>query len=147
MIALVSSAPPAEGAASPVRLCEQWVIRLVRSSSPLKSPDPIACHLSKVTCRAGLQQAHIAGSVGQDRYVRADAGDAATVAVGGCIDEFATVDTSSTAFRYACNLNGGTPTLPSDGLDLVRLHDVMNGIENFTHNAELAAEDFLQHAT
>jgi hypothetical protein len=83
-----------------------------------------------------------------------DCSDAATVAVGGCIAEFATVDTSSTAFRYARDLNGGTPTLPSDGLDLVRLHDVMNGIENFfectdldfTHKAELAAEDFLQHA-
>jgi hypothetical protein len=71
------------------------------------------------------------------------------VAVGRCIDEFSTVDASSTAFRYACNLDGSTPTLPSDGLDLVRLHDVMNGIENFfecadldfSHKAELAAED------
>jgi hypothetical protein len=38
--------------------------------------------------------------------------------------------------------------LPRDGLDLVRLHDVMNGIENFfecaelefTHQSEMAAE-------
>jgi hypothetical protein len=78
-----------------------------------------------------------------------DCSDAATVAVGGRIDEFAAVDANSTAFRYARNRKGATPTLPSDGLDLVRLHDVMNGIENFfecsdlafTHMAELAAEE------
>jgi hypothetical protein len=79
-----------------------------------------------------------------------DCSDAAAVAVGGCIDEFAD-DVNATAFRYACNLDGGTPTLPKAGLDLVRLHDVMNGIENFfegvdldfTHRAELAAEAWL----
>ena len=74
------------------------------------------------------------------------------VAVGGCIDEFAAVDANSTAFRYACNLGVGTPTLPSgEGLDLVTLHDVMNGIENFfegvdldfTHKAEQASEVWL----
>ena len=40
------------------------------------------------------------------------------------------------------------PDLPKDGLDLVRLHGVMNGIENFfecvdadfTHKADCAAE-------
>ena len=76
-----------------------------------------------------------------------DCSDAATVAVGACIDEFVAVDASSTAFRYACYLNGGTPLLPSN-LDLVNLHDAMNGIENFfecsdldfTHKAECAAD-------
>jgi hypothetical protein len=78
-----------------------------------------------------------------------DCSDAAAIAVGGCIIEFASVDASSTAFRYARSKQGHTPALPSCGLDLVRLHDVMNGIENFfecsdidfTHKAELAAED------
>lgn len=77
-----------------------------------------------------------------------DCSNAAAVAVGGCVDEFATVDANSTAFRYALNLNGRAQPLPGDGLDLVRLHDVMNGIENFfecadlefTHKTELAAE-------
>jgi hypothetical protein len=66
-----------------------------------------------------------------------DYSDATVVALSGCIDEFAAVDPSSTAFRYASNLDGGTPTLPSDGLDLVRLHDVMNGIENFFECVDL----------
>jgi hypothetical protein len=79
-----------------------------------------------------------------------DCSDATTAAVGRCIGEFADVDDRSTAFRYACNKDGSTPTLPS-GLDLVRLHDVINGIENFfecvdlhfTHEAEQAAEAWL----
>ncbi len=66
-----------------------------------------------------------------------DCSDHATVAVGKCIAEFDSVDTSSTVFRYAQNLNGSTPALPGDGLDLVRLHDVMNGIENFFECADL----------
>ncbi|MEA2823988.1 MAG: hypothetical protein QOF03_470, partial [Alphaproteobacteria bacterium] len=78
-----------------------------------------------------------------------DSSDATANVVGACIQEFASVDASSTAFRYACNLNGGTPILPTGQLDLLRLHDVMNGIENFfqcaeldfDHKAELAAED------
>ena len=74
--------------------------------------------------------------------------DAAAVAVGKCIDEFVAVDANSTVFRYARDMRGDIPVLPSDGLDLVRLHDVMNGIENFfecadldfSHKANLAAE-------
>lgn len=78
-----------------------------------------------------------------------DPSDVAALAVGACIAEFDSVDTNSTAFRYAKTLNGDTPVLPRNGLDLVRLHDVMNGIENFfecadldfTHKANLAAEN------
>jgi hypothetical protein len=66
-----------------------------------------------------------------------DCSSEAAIAVGECINEFATVDASSTVFRYACNVRGDTPVLPTDGLDLVRLHDVMNGIENFFECAEL----------
>jgi hypothetical protein len=77
-----------------------------------------------------------------------DHSNEAAVAVGECIDEFVTLDANSTAFRYARNQRGDTPVLPSGGLDLVRLHDVMNGLENFfecadldfTHKADLAAE-------
>jgi len=77
-----------------------------------------------------------------------DCSDAASVAVGKCIDELVAVDASSTVFRYARNVRGDTPVLPSDGLDLVRLHDVMDGIENFfecsdldfSHKADLSAE-------
>ena len=76
--------------------------------------------------------------------------DPMALAVSACVDEFAAVDARSTAFRYACNLDGKTPNLP-EGLDLVRLHDVMNRIENFfecvdldfTHKAELASETWL----
>ena len=77
-----------------------------------------------------------------------DCSDIATVAVGECIKEIDGVDAGATVFRYARRLNGDTPDLPKDGLDLVRLHDVMNGIENFfecadadfTHKADCAAE-------
>jgi hypothetical protein len=77
-----------------------------------------------------------------------DCSDAASVAVGKCIDELVAVDASSTVFRYARSVRGDIPALPNDGLDLVRLHDVMNGIENFfecsdldfSHKADLAAE-------
>jgi len=80
-----------------------------------------------------------------------DCSDATATAVAGCIAEFGTIDARATAFRYASNLDGSTPILPSDGLDLVRLHDVMNGIENFfecidlhfTHKADLVAEAWL----
>ena len=66
-----------------------------------------------------------------------DCSDAAAVTVGKCIDEFAAVDPGSTAFRYARNFDGSVPRLPSEGLDLVKLHDVMNGIENFFECADL----------
>jgi hypothetical protein len=77
-----------------------------------------------------------------------DCSDIATVAVGECIKEIDGVDASATVFRYAQTLSGDTPDLPKNGLDLVRLHDVMNGIENFfqcadldfTHKADCAAE-------
>jgi hypothetical protein len=77
--------------------------------------------------------------------------NATLTVVGGRIDEFADLDSRAIAFRYACDLDGHTPTLLSDGLDLVRLHDTMNGIENFfdcidldfTHKAEIAAEEWL----
>jgi hypothetical protein len=66
-----------------------------------------------------------------------DCSDAAAVAVGRCVDEFAKIDANSTAFRYARNMQGDVPSLPSDGLDLVNLRDVMNGIENFLECADL----------
>jgi hypothetical protein len=66
-----------------------------------------------------------------------DCSDPAAIAVGECISEIAGVDAGSTAFRYARNWNGSTPALPGNGLELVRLHDVMNGIENFFECADL----------
>jgi len=71
-----------------------------------------------------------------------DPADAAAQAVGRCIDELAKIDANSTSFRYAKTLRGDLPILPT-GLDLVRLHDVMNGIENFF---ECASLDFLHKA-
>lgn len=53
------------------------------------------------------------------------------VAVGNCIAEIDHIDSGSTTFRYARDLRGDVPQLPKDGLDLVGLRDVMNGIENF----------------
>lgn len=63
--------------------------------------------------------------------------DSAAVAVGECITEIAGVDPSSTTFRYARDCDGSTTVLPENGLDLVQLHDVMNGIENFFECADL----------
>lgn len=77
-----------------------------------------------------------------------DGSNELVVAVGACIGEFADVDTNSTVFRYPSNLDGSTTPLPRHGIGLMRVHDVMNGIENFlegadldfTHKAESAAE-------
>lgn len=64
-----------------------------------------------------------------------DCSDAAAMAVVGCINELVTVDASSTAFRYASN--NGVPATLANGIDLVSLHDVMNGIENFFECADM----------
>jgi hypothetical protein len=77
-----------------------------------------------------------------------DCSDQAVTTVAACIVEFTSIDASSTAFRYARNPQGDTLALPRGGLDLVRLHDVMNGIENFfecvalefSHREELAGD-------
>jgi len=77
-----------------------------------------------------------------------DCSDTAAVAVGECINEFARVDAKATAFRYARDRNDTPPPLQPDGIDLVSLHDAMNGIENFfecadldfSHKADIAAE-------
>lgn len=66
-----------------------------------------------------------------------DCSTEAAIAVGECINEFAAIDAGSTVFRYARDVRGKTPALPSDGLDLVRLHDVMNGVENFFECSDL----------
>jgi hypothetical protein len=60
-------------------------------------------------------------------------------AVKACIDELVTVDARSTAFRYADRNGAAYALLPGvdGGLDLIRLHDVMNGIENFFESADL----------
>lgn len=65
-----------------------------------------------------------------------DCADDAFVAVGSCIDEMARLDMRSTAFRYAADLKGQTQQLP-ESIDLIRLHDVMNGIQNFFECADL----------
>ncbi len=68
-----------------------------------------------------------------------DPSDDAALAVSACIDELAQVDPSSVAFRYARDkkTNYLIP-LPFAGIDLVNLHDVMNGIANFFECADLA---------
>ena len=66
-----------------------------------------------------------------------DCSDSAAKAVGHCIDELASIDAGSTAFRYARNQKGSIPSLPTCGIDLVRLHDVMNGMQNFFECADL----------
>jgi hypothetical protein len=63
--------------------------------------------------------------------------DPAAMAVGACIDELGGFDRRSTTFRYARNLKGDVPPLPYEWIDLVRLRDVMNGIENFFECADL----------
>lgn len=71
-----------------------------------------------------------------------------TVAVGNCIREIDAIDRNSTTFRYPRDRQGTAPPLPEDGIDLMQLHDVMNGIENFfectdwafTHEKEHLAE-------
>ena len=67
-----------------------------------------------------------------------DCSDSAAIAAAECISEFNCVDAGSIAFRYAQDRNGSVPSLPGDGLDLVQLHDVMNGIENFFECADQA---------
>jgi hypothetical protein len=66
-----------------------------------------------------------------------DCSDAMVTSVTKCIEELAKIDPNSTAFRYASNLDGRSPDLPSHGLNLMSLHDVMNGIENFFECADL----------
>src|SRR5689334_13651424 len=66
-----------------------------------------------------------------------DCSDAAVIAVGKCIDEFATIDGRSTAFRYARSMDGQTPALPPCGVDLVTLQGTMSGIQNFFECADL----------
>ena len=68
------------------------------------------------------------------------------VAVGNCIAEMDRVDSGSTAFRYARDLRGDVPQLPEDGLDLVRLHDVMNGIENFFEAIDASFDSLAESA-
>ena len=66
--------------------------------------------------------------------------DDAAQAVSGCIDEFSECDPTSTAFRYATDRQtGALIPLEFGTIDLVNLHDVMNGIANFF---ECAALDF-----
>ncbi len=55
----------------------------------------------------------------------------AFLAVAACVTELDSIDPGSTAFRYAHDIQGNLPALPRDGVDLLRLHDTMNGIENF----------------
>jgi len=60
-----------------------------------------------------------------------------------CVEDFDAVDAGGTAFRYSQTLRGTTPQLPHEGLDLLHLHDVMNGVENFFECAamEFGAQD------
>jgi len=57
-------------------------------------------------------------------------------AVAACIDELASVDPSSFSFRYARTKKGELINLSENGIDLISLHDVMNGIENFFECAD-----------
>ena len=68
-------------------------------------------------------------------HSRGDSDGLATVAA--CIHELAEVDSGSFSFRYARTKKGEPITLPKDGFDLITLHDVMNGIENFFECADL----------
>jgi hypothetical protein len=60
-----------------------------------------------------------------------DISDEATVTLAACIEELVRFDAGSFSFRYALSLKGELVTLPLNGIDLVNLHDVMNGVENF----------------
>jgi hypothetical protein len=67
-----------------------------------------------------------------------DPSDNAAVAVGSCVGEFAEIDPTSVAFRYARNKRTGELLQLSFGsIDLVNVLDVMNGIANFFECAEL----------
>ena len=77
-----------------------------------------------------VQFTRIAETYGNDM-----AGAASVVAA--CVEELASVDAGSFTFRYALSQRGTLPALPSDELDLVNLHGVMNGIENFLECADL----------
>jgi hypothetical protein len=67
-----------------------------------------------------------------------DPSDEAAIAVSDCIDEFAQVDPASVAFRYARDRKTDTLIpLEFGSIDLVALHDVMNGIANFFECANL----------
>ena len=76
-----------------------------------------------------------------------DKSDEATVAVGNCIAEIDHVDSGATAFRYAQNLKGNILELPKDGLDLVQLRDVMNGIENFFEAVDASLDERVKSAS
>jgi hypothetical protein len=66
----------------------------------------------------------------------------AAQAVSACIDEFANYDPNGFAFRYATDSRrGALIPLEFGTIDLINLHDVMNGIANFFECAEL---DFSQ---
>jgi hypothetical protein len=78
-----------------------------------------------------------------------DPSDEAAVVVSYCINEFAQVDPASVAFRYARDRKtDALIPLEFGAINLVVLHDVMNGIANFfecanldfDHKRDMAAE-------
>jgi hypothetical protein len=65
--------------------------------------------------------------------------------LGECIDEFCSVDASSTSFRYPVTKNGD-PTLPTlERVDLANLRDVMEGIASFLDASSDALGDILDN--
>lgn len=78
-----------------------------------------------------------------------DPSEIVIASVGACVAEFASIDAGSTAFRYVQDLS--SDAYGGKGINLVHLHDTMNGIENFfecsdlefTHQADIAEEEFV----
>jgi hypothetical protein len=68
------------------------------------------------------------------------------IAVGNCIAELADLDATSTAFRYALNKKSELHKIALSHLDLVNLHDIMNGIELFFECADLDFSEKHQYA-
>ena len=48
-----------------------------------------------------------------------------------CVQEIENFDKNSYSFRYSADKRNRIVEFPLAGLDLVNLHDVMNGIQNF----------------
>ncbi|MDE2166568.1 MAG: hypothetical protein KGJ66_09560 [Alphaproteobacteria bacterium] len=60
------------------------------------------------------------------------------VAMDAIIAEFATIDPQAISFRYAAKSTGAEIYLPDGGVDLINLHDVMNGMANWLECVDLA---------
>ena len=70
-------------------------------------------------------------------------GDEALEAVERVVKDFHDIDKNATSFRYSKNQNGAMITLPDKSIDLQNVRDIMEGVDNFFHEAYLLLSDIV----